>query len=59
VTFAPARPLPFSSVTVPEMDYAMAKERLRIKKIPMDFFIVCSFGFVLWNVLTYVNMVNI
>jgi len=25
-------------------------ERLRIKKIPMDFFIVCSFGFVLWNV---------
>jgi hypothetical protein len=46
VTFAPARPLPFSSVTVPEIDCPMAKERLRIRKIQKDLFLVYSFGFV-------------
>jgi hypothetical protein len=52
LTFAPARPLPFSSVTVPDMVCPMAKERLRIRKIQKNFFIVCSFG-LLWILIDF------
>jgi hypothetical protein len=42
VTFAPAKPLPFSSVTVPDTDCPITKVKLRIINIPMNFFILIS-----------------